>query len=661
MTAKIMKLAAGRAAAEEPEVALASRVAELEERLAETELFNNHRVLRSRIERLERDITTYREARETADFANIDLRQALEQSTASADAVKASPAFRLGTLLIETWRDWRSIGGLPSAISRWLRENRQQQENAEGLLVPDGSVTEYTAATERALEIAGKQGLQEAKRWIADQHLRDSVAARALSELASFARRNDPSEAVRLAEAALEVDPHENRVKRLAFLMAESGSVTNAAQLLRSAIGRGARFNAAEEARGQEMLAMADLASTGLVFVSKRKWAPAVGSANRRVLILAPQAFPYHWSSLSMRTHAVAESLVQSDILVDVVTAPGYPDIGNSNVDQAKRPPSRNVDGIDYHLLPPVKARPGVTNEYVQQTSLALMSCMRRLKTTVLIAPLELMHSYPAVVASQRLGVPLLLDCWSATPEESQCHTERGRIMSRTEDSLLHYAQAAVARTPAIAARLSLAARGPKVFLDIDGVPGRSSSEPVSKSPENAEFVFGYVGDNSGDVDLESLITIVKGLVAAELDARLVIHSVGARIQAVRDQLELAGLGQRVSVVLKSPPGRRAGLAYQGIEAIVVPFAPEEEAVKSPYQIVAALRHGKCVIVVGGESYRDVFGPAVVWAEDTQSAIDSLRALAVDVERRTLQESQARAWDAAHPSGKSLVAAVESL
>ncbi|WP_095090574.1 glycosyltransferase [Mesorhizobium sophorae] len=659
MTANIIRVATERVTADERAVTLASHVAELEERLAESELYNNTRVLRSRIERLERDITTYREARETADFTAVDLRQALEQSTASIEAVKASPTFRLGALLIEVGRDWRLIGRLPGAISRWSRESRRQQEDSEKLLVANGSVTEYTAAAERALEVAEKRGLQEAKRWISDQHLRDSVAARALSDLASYARKIDLNEAVRLAEAALQADPHENRVKRLAFLMAESGSVTEAAQLLRSAIGKGARFNAAEEARGQELLAMADLASTGLVFASKRRWAPSVGSANRRVLILASQAFPYHWSSLSMRTHAVAESLTQADVLVDVVTVPGYPDVGSA--ERTDRPSSRKVDGIDYHLLPSVKARPGITNDYVQQASLALISFMRRLRTTVLIAPLELMQSYPAVVAAQKLGVPLLLDCWSVSPGEDQCRTERGRILSRTEDALLHYAQAALARTPAIADRLGLVPRGPKVYLDTDDTPGGISTEPSSTSSENGEFVFGYVGDNSPDIDLESLIDLLKGLVEAGLEARLTIHSVGTRIQTVRDQLELAGLGQRVSVVLKSPPGRRAALAYRGVDVIVVPFAPEEEAVKSPYQIVAALRHGKCVIVVGGESYRDLFGSAVVWAEHTRSAIDSLKAFALQGERRRTQEAEARAWDAAHPSGKALVTAVESL
>ncbi len=658
--AKPVKVASGAPMTDDLTAALAARIAELEEQLARWEFNNNSRALHSRIERLERDVATYREARETAEFTITDLRAALDRSTASTTALKATPAYRLGSLLIGASADWRRIVRLPVALAEWARENRRQRQEAETLLVPTGSATEYTAAAERALEVAEKHGVGAAERWVANQRLRDSVAARALSELASFARKSDLREAVRLAEAALEADPHENRIKRLAFLMAEAGSISEAARLLRAAIGKGARFNVAEEARAQELLALSDLASAGLTLLSKRKTPSPARSAGRRVLVFAAQAFPYHWSSVSIRAHTIASMLTAAGFSVDVVTPPGYSGVGSR--EKADRPAQvRNVDGVAYHLLPPTEQRPGVTDDYARQASLALISFMGRMSTSVLIAPCELIHGYPAAVASQVSGVSLVLDCWDVIPDEGLCRTERGRIMSRTQSALFHHAHAALARTPAIAARIGQLPGGPRVHLVLDDLPRAAAALPPAQREDGGAFVFGYVGDNSPDVDIESLIELLKILVESGVDARLAIHSIGSRIQVIRDQLDFAGLGKRVTIVSKSPPGRQVALDYRDIDAVVVPFGLMEDAVKSPFQIIAALRQRKCVIALGAKDYADLFGSAVVHADDARGAAEYLAALAADPELRRAREADALSWDRSHPSEEALINAIETL
>jgi glycosyltransferase involved in cell wall biosynthesis len=638
---------------------LGARISELEDALVRSELENSAQALGGRIRRLEKDVATYREARTAAEFIVTDLRAALDHSALAIEQLRASPAFRLGSLLMGAGQSFREFLRLPVSLIGWARDSRRHLAEKEAQLIPTGSATEYTAAVERALEVAEKQGFQEAERWTIDQRFRAQVVARVLTELAGVARRTDPREAVRLAEAALEADPNEGRVKRLAFLMGESGSVTLAAQLLRAAIEKGATLNGTEEARAQDVFALAELAAVGPALVPKQKIILAVGAANRRVLILAPQAFPFHWSSASIRTHAMAESLARANILVDVATFPGYPNIGRR--EPVDYPPTRNIDGVDYHLLPATQATPGFDHDYVKQTAIMIASMIKRLGTSTVIAPADLLHAYPAAVASQLASVSLVLDCSSVSPDEAHCHTERSQILSRVESRLFQYAKTAVVRTPAIAARLHEAAPGTILCFAPDSTPRAAVGKPMEPRPDNGEFVFGYVGDNAPDVDIECLGVLLQTLVDAQVNARLVIYSVGARIQAIRDQLELARLGQRVTIIEKSPPGRRSEVAYNAFDVVVAPFRLAEDVIKSPFQILSALRSHKCVVAIGAEAYEEMFGAALIHAGDLEAAARTLLALAADDGLRRDQEAAARSWDEAHPSNSLLVQAIEAI
>ena len=638
---------------------LTARIAELEDQLVKSELESSSQGHINRIRRLEKDVATYREARASAEFTVTDLRASLDRASASLEHLRASPRFRLGALLIGATHDWREFFRLPVSLVQWARESRRYQEEAEAELIPNGSATEFTSAVERAMELAESKGLQEAERWAIDQRFRAQVLARVLSDLAAFARRSDPQEAIRLAEAALDADPQESRVKRLAFLVAESGSITPAAQLLRSAIEKGATLNGAEEVRAQEIFALADLASAGPGLIPKRKTILSVGAANRRVLILAPQAYPFHWTSASIRTHAMAESLNDANIIVDVATFPGYPNIGRR--EPVDYPPVRNIDGIDYYLLPAAQAPPGLGDDYVKQASLMIASMIKRLGASIVIAPSEAAYAYPAAVAAQIASVTLVLDCWSVAPDEDSCRTERGRILSRVESRIFQYAKLGLARTPDISARLRRIAPRTTLCFTPETTPRAPANKPLEPRPDNGEFVFGYVGDNALDVDIEGLGALLQRLLDAGVDARLVIYSVGARIQAIRDQLELARLGDKVSVVEKSPPGRRTEIAFNALDVVVAPLRPADDVIKSPFQILSALRNHKCVVAIGAAQYGEMFGPAVINADDLEAAAQMLFGLANDVDRRRAQEAEARAWDERHPTNSLLVQAIEAL
>jgi hypothetical protein len=637
---------------------LRTRIAELEDLLLQSEL-NSSQALSARLRRLEKDVATYREARAAAEFNVTDLRASLDRSAAMLERARASPAYQLGSLLVAAGQNWKDFVRLPASLARWTRESRRHQAMIDAQLIQVGSATEYTEPVERALEIADKRGYPEAESWAVDQRLRAPVLARVLSELAGAARRLDPQEAVRLAEAALEADPNEARVKRLAFIMGEAGSVTLAAQLLRTAMQRGAPFNPTEEARAEELLALAELGSNGLTLIPNRRLTRSVDAADRRVLIFTPQAFPFHWSSASIRTHAMASSLIEAGIAVSVATPPGYPNVGRP--DPVEHPPTRTIDGVEYHLLRETSAAPGVNDDYIRQASLILASTMRRLEASILIAPSDLVHGYPGAAAAQTAGASLVLDCWSVSAGEAQSETERGQILSRAESQLFQYARLALARTPAIQARLQEAATEAAICVVPDTTPRTASTRPAEARAPGAEFVFGYVGDNSPDVDIECLVTVLDRLVKDGVDARLIVHSVGGRIRALGDQLELAGLANKSTLNEKSPPGRRTEVAYSPLDALIVPFRPSSDVLKSPFQILAGIRQHKCVVAMHCEEYSDMFGPALLRAADLEAAVQMLSELAKDASARQRQEAEARLWDERHPSAELLVQALEAL
>lgn len=639
--------------------AMGARIAELEDALLQRELDESGQAFSARIKRLERDVTTYREARAAAEFIVTDLRTALDHAEDALARLKVSPAFRLGTLLLAAAGNWRAIVKLPSSLTQWASDNRRVKEDAAAQLISDGSATDFTAPVEKALELAEKQSLQHAERWVLDQRLGDQVNARVLSDLATFARSREPQEAVRLAEASLEADPNESRVKRLAFLMADAGSVTQAAQMLRSAIEKGAAFNRTEEVRATDILALADLALTGLVLIPKRGGASPAAAAGHRVMIFAPQAYPFHWTSASIRAHAMAMALAQAGIAADIVTAPGYPNVGRRT--PIETPPTRTIDGVTYHILPATEAGPGFGQAYLAETSRLILAKMKALSASVLIAPSDVVHGYPAAMAAQVAGVSLVLDCVSTALDEANCHTERAQVLSRVEAQLLAYAQVILARTTAIAARLQNVAPEARLCLLPDATPQIGANESTKPRPDDGAFVFGYVGDNAPDIDIEGLGVMLNRLVGAGVDARLVIYSVGGRIQAIRNQLELEGLGDRVKVVEKSPPGRRLAAAFSDLDVVVVPCRTLQDALRSPFQILSALRHHKCVVALGAAEHDDLFGAAVVHAQDTESAVQALCELAKDTDRRRYQEAEARSWDERHPSGSLLAQTIAAL
>jgi glycosyltransferase involved in cell wall biosynthesis len=637
---------------------LTTRVADLEARLAGAELAARGDSVAARVRRLERDIATYRDARDAAEFKVTDLQAFLNHARGQIQEARDSPEYRLGAMLLEIRRDWRALLRLPRSFARWADENARQRHVAEGRLAPLGEPVEYTAAVERALALAEQAGIEAAERWALDQRFRGPVLARVLSDLAGFARRRDPKEAVRLARSALEADPRETRVKRLAFLMAEAGSLSEAAQLLRSGIATGANLNATEQKRAQNLFALVDLANTGLVLASKRDWVRPVGTANRRVLIYTAQAPPYHWSSITMRVHAMALGLAEGGAIVEVAAAPGYPDFDRA--DRPERPGKRNIEGIDYHLIPATQAPPSFGEDYIRQSSVALIAAIKRLDASVVIAPSDLIHGYPAAIASQMTGVALVLDCWRMAPREPECQTELGRITSRLEEELVRRAQIALARTPQMADRLLGLSGDARLLLVPDSTPQRRSATPVAESARAGALTLGYVGDAATDVDLESLAGVVAGVVARGIDARLVIYSVGSRVQAIKDSLELKGVGERI-VIEGRPAVGQLERAYEQIDVVIVPMITAIDAIRSPYEVFAALRHGKCVVATGCRAHEGMLGTSIVYADDASAIVDSLVELAEGSADRRQYEDAAMFWARANESESALAAALEAL
>lgn len=643
------------------ETVLLKRIEELEMLLEAQQLEVRSQSVIARIKRLEADLKTLRAARENAEFRIVDLQASLKRAEESAEEIRQTKAYRLGALLLDGFRNWDGFVKLVPTYLAWRRDNLRQAKERAGLLVPEATAPDYVRASEAAIEKSDREGAAAAEQWLVDQRLRAPILARALTDLAVHVRKSDPAKAVAIAKAALDADPHESRVKRLAFIMMDMGSVSEAADVLRSAVAAGASLNAAEARRAEELFLLTSLHSHGLTLLSDRRKAKPAGP--KRILLFVPQSLPNHWSATTMRTHATAQTIRKAGIGIDVVTVPGYPD-PNKAVG-AGQPATQTIDNIAYHRLAAIEQTAAFSEDYARLTGLALGRLIRERKSTILIAPLEFTLAYPAAIASQITGVDLVLDCPSVACDLPEAATERDALLFELEQKLAARAPVVLARSPHI--REALVRRAvPGQVVD---VPEAAPEFPPHATPlwrENPALadrtVIGYVGDPADDLDLEALPDILDGLVKAGLNVGLAIFCVGTRAQRIGARIELLGHGGRA--VLGGRPATGAIIrAFEAIDIFVAPAkVPAAQRLRSYYELANALTHGKCVVTSSTPDRAEMLGEHAVYVDGgTAEFVSVLTGLIKEPKEWQRIAAAGQEWANTGLSGKPLVEALSAL
>jgi len=504
-------------------------------------------------------------------------------------------------------------------------------------LAPSAAGPEYAYRVgDLDFERRSEDGLEVARKWVEDQRPRAAVLSRVLLDLAGRARSSDPSLVVPLARAAVDADPNEGRVKHLAFCLMDAGSIEEAGAILQSALRAGATFNPAEARRHNELMALERLKSQG-VKLPEGAFRNS-NNPNPKILIYTPQSLPFHWSSTSMRTHAMAQTLKDQGCVVEVVTYPGYP----NRADPASAPVQSVVEGVVYRRLPAVDASPSIVDEYSRQTGLILWQTARQFDADAIITECSLEAAYPAAIATRMSGASLVLD-YLRVSQANEGASEKDMLLREVGEALKAQANIVLARWPASVARLADGASHEKVLLLGESSPTfskRSKTQVWRVDPALQDrLVIGYVGDPYDDIDLEAIAEAFDSLVTSGMNLALAVFGVGTRFLKLHDSLNLKGHAERVLF-----PGRpkvdAIGEAFDAIDIFVAPRREEAEfAARARFELVDALNHGKIIVATEEAAAQGILGEAAVWTGDGRdSLVEALRKLADPVRRSEVEE-----------------------
>lgn len=628
-------------AALDREAAATRRITELEAELAERSLAEDKVALTTRLQQLERDLDVYREAKRSAELAVLDTRSVWKHAEQRITKIREGHTYRLGQVMMTGFSSWRDSMRLPARIAEWYRDYRHSL-SLPADLVPTGAAPEYLQLSEIALAKAQKDGLAAAERWIQDQRPRGSVLSRVLLDLAKQARATDPATAVALAKAAAEADPNEGRVKLLAFTLMDTGSIDEASTILQEALRAGAALNATETRRYEELMALERFKDQGIRLpkqVSRK--APGAGL---NVLLYVPQSLPYHWSSTSMRTHALAQELAKHGCSVRVVTQPGYP-VRNTGTSRKSGPDM--VDGIAYHRMAPIETAPAIIDQYARDAGVALGRTARTLEADIIVVATDLEAAYPAAIAARMSGANLVLDCQRlASATDATPANDREALLRQADDALMAEASLVLTRWPG--ATETLATRGTptaKLLMLGENAPAFKADEktPAWRSDPALKdrLVLGYVGDPYEDLDLEAIGDAFHKLVANGIDVGLAVFGVGSRFLKLHERLSHRGHGERVLFPGRPKVGSIAE-AYRAIDIFVTPtLAGSTRTERTRFELVDALLHGKTIVASDEPVARAVLGDAAVWiGEGENGLIEVLSKLAGDASQRNAQQGK---------------------
>ncbi|WP_454812921.1 glycosyltransferase [Labrys neptuniae] len=628
-------------AALDREAAATRRIRELEAELAERSLAEDKVALTTRLQQLERDLDVYREAKRSAELAVLDTRSVWKHAEQRITKLRESHTYRLGQVMMTGFSSWRDSMRLPARIAEWYRDYRHSL-SLPADLIPTGAAPEYLQLSEIALAKAQKDGLAAAERWIQDQRPRGSVLSRVLLDLAKQARAADPATAVALAKAAAEADPNEGRVKLLAFTLMDTGSIDEASAILQEALRAGAALNATETRRYEELMALERFKDQG-IRLPKQVSRKAPG-ARLNVLLYVPQSLPYHWSSISMRTHALAQELAKHDCSVRVVTQPGYP-VRNTGASRKSGPDM--VDGIAYHRMAPIETAPAIIDQYGRDAGVALGRTARTLEADIIVVATDLEAAYPAAIAARMSGATLVLDCQRvAAGTHTASANDKETLLRQADDALIAEASLVLTRWPgasdAVAARKVPPA---KLLMLGESVPAFKADEktPAWRSDPalRNRLVLGYVGDPYEDLDLEGIGDAFDKLVANGIDVGLAVFGVGSRFLKLHERLSHMGHGERVLFPGRPKVGSIAE-AYKTIDIFVTPtLAGSSRTERTRFELVDALLHGKTIVASDGPVARAILGNAAVWiGEGENGLVETLNQLAGDASQRSAQQEK---------------------
>lgn len=580
--------------------------------------------LRLRLEQLEDELRILRTAKHNADLEIIELQMLLRSTQGKLQSVRDTLTYRVGKIFVDGFGSWRGFVRFVPNIYRFLAnhiaasfkpQSTQTRDNAASLR----GTSDQVRAISEALAQMKAHGPKQAAEWARSANFEPALLARVLLEIARLVRKSDVNMAIALAKEGVALAPSEQRIKWLAFALADAGAIKEPAELLRGVIEAGVPLNGTETRKADELFALARLASRPLLTATHGRTLSARPEW-RRALVVSSRSLPHHWTAATMRIHALALAAKEAGWQADIVTLPGYP--GKEWGEHQIKYGATKVAGITYHRLPPAAASQHMIDLYISEASEAVARLAVETRSCVIHLPSEFVGAYVGALAARAAGIPCVYDYSERVPELPR-HTseiqgsERFTLFDACEKTFARNAHAVIARTSGLRdALLATGIDSDRVRLIHDCVPLLTSQKqkPAAVTPPPAlanRFVLGFIGEASEQVDLDMLPEVLARVVRAGVDASLLVVGVGRRFEALQARAKHLGVSDRMAV-LGRPRLENIHAWYSLIDLVLLPYRAEVQ--RAPFELMEAVAHGACTVTSSDLGLPDVLSDVCVLA-----------------------------------------------
>jgi len=509
------------------------------------------------------------------------LRQRLAETEGQLERLKATVAWRLGELLMQTrsFGAWMRLPGRLWALRKAAEEKRADRA-ARGVVGP-GERARRTQAAHRAA---------------------------ALTEKAKSIRAADLAQAIRLGEEAVELEPKGFRLKWLASLMYDAGMIERPTALMERAWEVGEPFTPDQTARLETLRGMMRIRHGGLD-IPARAATPAWKPKAKSAAYVAASSLPHHISGYTLRTHDLVRAIGRSGWTVSALTRMGYPWDRKDAVKVEEDTLAYAVDEVTYQRLEGPGSNRIAFDRYVETAVEGITAALKATKPALVHAASNYVNALPALIAARRAGLPFVYEVrglWELTAAQRTVTGEASERFEQQRELEIRVAREADA-VLAINAALKgeLVRRGvPEARIEI--APNSVDVDrfrPIARDEELKDmlgvadrFVLGFIGSI---VDYEGLDDAVDALALLErggVKSALVIVGAGAAEEAVAQRARERGVQDLVVMTGRVRPAA-VPQYYSIIDVAVFPRKPSTvtETV-SPLKPLEAMAMGVPVV-----------------------------------------------------------------
>ncbi len=528
-------------------------------------------------------------------------QQALATYERQINALKRSPAFQLGMILLQGFKSFRAFFRVPGQLLALRREFNQRRRLHGNIPVRELGGKDFTLLFAKLKS----QGFAAACTMIDTLDLTGTMRASAYTALARELQGKDPADCARAAAFAQEADPQPWRQKWLAFRLFDAGDLIEPAQLLR-ALPDEIAFSASEESRTAQIEALTNLFEVKPVLPFTRS--PLYAAKPRSLLYISATALPYHLSGYSVRTGALLAALKASGVDLTVATRPGYPWDRKDSVLAASSKETKFAGITYHHFRQPAQDMP--IDVYIERAATAIAQLARQKQVAVIHAASNHVNALPALIAARQLGIPFhfemrgLWEMSRASNVDGFEASERYQLGLDLEKFIARNASKVYAISQPLAdfLRTDWGVAADNITVLANGIDSALFLEIIAAPP--AKFTIGYAGALVPYEGLDMLLRAVAQLRAGGSAISVVLIGDGSARASLEAMVRTLSLESVVEFTGKlSPEMARARIAACSL--VCLPRRADRVCeLVPPIKLVEAMAMGVPIVVPDLPAFR---------------------------------------------------------